>query len=330
MKRNFSADDIRNAKEVHLYNEGILYVIDHDDEAFGFTRGSAEWFYKENFWDYFESETMLSYFTPITKDAAADLYTQWIDEQNANNARLEKAIIFATELHSGQRRKGTIRPYILHPMETLEILNSMGADSNLLIAGVLHDTIEDTNATEEQIRAEFGDDVAELVCNHSEDKSKSWEERKQHAIEELECADKRLKMLVMADKVSNLRSMFRDYKRIGNQLWKRFNAPVEKQAWYYSGIQDALFGMQYEEDCADVYWEMVALFKELFVEFYHDVKKEMLYQVCKDGTAFSLKKGEIAWKPFKGEIPHAATRLTRASAEYLEDGWEFSSTIPIV
>jgi len=330
MKRNFSADDIRNAKEVHLYNEGILYVIDHDDEAFGFTRGSAEWFYKENFWDYFESETMLSYFTPITKDAAADLYTQWIDEQNANNARLEKAIIFATELHSGQRRKGTIRPYILHPMETLEILNSMGADSNLLIAGVLHDTIEDTNATEEQIRAEFGDDVVELVCNHSEDKSKSWEERKQHAIEELECADKRLKMLVMADKVSNLRSMFRDYKRIGNQLWKRFNAPVEKQAWYYSGIQDALFGMQYEEDCADVYWEMVALFKELFVEFYHDVKKEMLYQVCKDGTAFSLKKGEIAWKPFKGEIPHTATRLTRASAEYLEDGWEFSSTIPIV
>lgn len=330
MKRNFSADDIRNAKEVHLYDEGILYVIDHDDEAFGFTRGSAEWFHKANFREYFESEAMLTYFTPITKNEAAELYTQWVNEQNMDNSRLEKAIIFATEHHSGQRRKGTVRPYILHPMETLEILNAMGADTNLLVAGVLHDTIEDTNATEEQICAEFGNDVAELVCAHSEDKSKSWNERKQRAIDELEHADKRLKMLVMADKVSNLRSMFRDYKRIGNKLWDRFNAPVEKQAWYYSGIQDALFGMQYEEDCADVYWEMVALFKELFVEFYHDAKNDVLYQVCKDGAVYSLKKGEPCWKPFSGAVSHTATKLTRASAEFLEDDWEFNSTIPLV
>lgn len=330
MKRNFSADDIRNAREVHLFDEGILYVVDHDDEAFGFTRESAEWFHKANFWDYFESETMLSCFTPITKDEAAKLYTKWIDEQNTDNSRLEKAIIFATEQHSGQRRKGTTRPYILHPIETLEILNSMGADINLLIAGVLHDTVEDTDATEEQIRAEFGNDVAELVCAHSEDKSKSWRERKQHAINELEHADKRLKMLVMADKVSNLRSMLRDYKRIGNKLWERFNASVEKQAWYYSGIQDALFEMQFEEDCADVYWEMVALFKDVFVGFYHDAKNNMLYQVCKDGTAFSLKKGQPSWNPFGGELPHTAERISRAAAEFLEDEWEFNSTIPLV
>ena len=102
-----------------------------------------------------------------------------------NNEMLNEAIIYATDKHSGQVRKGTTKPYITHPLETMAILDYMQADNNLLIAGILHDTIEDTDATYEEIEREFGKDVAELVGKHSEDKSKTWDERKQNAIEEL-------------------------------------------------------------------------------------------------------------------------------------------------
>lgn len=78
MNKQFTAEDIRNAKEVYLFDEGILYVVDDDDEAYGFTRCSDAWFHKRNFWDYFETSSMLSYFTLITKEEAAQLYTQWI------------------------------------------------------------------------------------------------------------------------------------------------------------------------------------------------------------------------------------------------------------
>lgn len=187
------------------------------------------------------------------------MYLGWI-----NNRRLDTAIIYAVEHHAGQFRKGSVRSYITHPLEVLQILKSMRADTNLMIAGVLHDTIEDTEATEEEIRELFGDDVANLVTAHSEDKSKSWQERKSHAIEELVTADKRLKMLIMADKVSNFRDMVLDYSQIGDELWNRFNAPFDKQAWFFRGIVDALHDMQDYPECAAVYFEIVELYKSLF------------------------------------------------------------------
>ena len=113
-----------------------------------------------------------------------------------DNARLNQAILFATERHAGQLRKGTVLPYILHPLETMQILSNMQADINLQIAGLLHDTIEDTDTTAAEIAALFGDDVAALVNHHSEDKSKSWLERKTQALTALQTADDRLKMLV--------------------------------------------------------------------------------------------------------------------------------------
>ena len=181
-----------------------------------------------------------------------------------NVALLNEAICYATEKHAGQRRKGSGIPYILHPLEALNILCSMNADMELMIAGVLHDTVEDTTATVEEITERFGAGVAALVCANSEDKSKSWDERKKHTIEFLATADRQVKLLVMADKLSNLRSMARDYKVCGDKLWDRFNAPVEKQDWYYSGILDALADMQVDPDAGDVYSEMVSLYKDIF------------------------------------------------------------------
>ena len=81
MTKQFASEDILNAKEVHLYDDYILYVVDHDDEAYGFTEHSEAWFHKANFWDYFETSTMLSFFTPITKEEAAKLYEGWISNR---------------------------------------------------------------------------------------------------------------------------------------------------------------------------------------------------------------------------------------------------------
>lgn len=245
------------------------------------------------------------------------------------NYLLEKAIHFSTTKHAGQLRKGTTVPYIVHPLETMNILRTMNADTNLLIAGLLHDTVEDTDTTVAEITELFGTDVAALVGGHSEDKSKTWEERKTHAIKELADASRRMKLLVMADKVSNLRSMAADYRAVGDKLWERFNAPVEKQAWYYSGIQDSLWDMQSDPDASEVYWEMVGLFKDLFVKYYQSFPipgyyEDYLLQVCADGTAYRLDKGYPEWKRIcdpQDLIEDECAEMPRKDAEALEDEW---------
>ena len=217
MERQLTREDILNAKAIHLYNEDTIYVeLNDTEDVYGSYKG-GEWFVKGNFWDYWDSSIMLSYFQYLTPDEAFKLLDKWQTERKldieANNYRLNKAITFATERHSGQVRKSTTIPYILHPLEVLQILYSMRADTDLLIAGVLHDTVEDTDTTLDEIREIFGDDVAELVASNSEDKSKTWDERKQHTITELAKADNRVKMLVLADKLSNIRSIVYDYKK---------------------------------------------------------------------------------------------------------------------
>jgi (p)ppGpp synthase/HD superfamily hydrolase len=241
-------------------------------------------------------------------------------KQECQNELLDKAITYATQKHKGQVRKGTTKPYITHPLETMSILNYMQADTNLLIAGVLHDVIEDTDGTYEEIEELFGQDVAELVGEHSEDKSKSWDERKQYAIDELKVAPIRVKMLVLADKVANLRSMCIDFKKCVYELWERFNAPWDKQAWYYSGIQDALSELQSLPETSEIYWEMVARFKDLFVEFYIDEEGETLYQVCADSSIWMLKKEVCEWIPVKDAV-EGLTPLPRYRAEFIEDVW---------
>ena len=154
---------------------------------------------------------------------------------------VQKAIDFATKLHEGQYRKGTDRPYIVHPMEVGKIVSTMTQDEEIISAAILHDTIEDTDVTYEDLKQEFGTRVADLVAAESEDKSKTWIERKGHTLEHLKTASQAEKILTMADKLSNIRSMARDYLLVGEELWQRFNMKDrEKQAWYYTSMIDLL------------------------------------------------------------------------------------------
>ena len=161
---------------------------------------------------------------------------------------LDDAVIFATNVHSGMLRKGTKLPYIVHPLETLAVVSNMTDDVEILAAAVLHDVLEDTPATKEQLREQFGDRVTALVCAESEEKENdkpradTWKQRKQETLDSLKNEkDIAVKMIVLGDKLSNLRSMNSDYEKIGDELWARFNQKDKKEhAWYYGGIADAV------------------------------------------------------------------------------------------
>ena len=236
-----------------------------------------------------------------------------------SNELVNKAIHFATEKHAGGVRKGTSRPYIGHPLEVMTILNRMEADNNLLIAGLLHDTVEDTETTYLDLKNEFGMDVAALVMAHTKNPDRTWEEVRKHKIEAMDESPFRVKLLIMADMTANLRSLWKDYRYIGESLWERFNAPKEKQAWYYGSMQDKLFDMQNYIETAEIYWEMVGLYKDLFVDYYLDEVEEKIYQNCADGSCYVFAKDNKKWIPT--ELPDALHLLKRHDAERLEENW---------
>lgn len=155
---------------------------------------------------------------------------------------IDEAIEFATKAHEGQYRKGTKRPYIVHPIEVADIVASMTQDEDVICAAVLHDTIEDCEGVTEEILAEkFGGRVASLVAGESEDKSRTWEERKGKTIRDLKNAPRDLQMIGLADKLSNMRDIDRDYPVLGESLWLRFRMQSKMaMGWYYKGIKKAL------------------------------------------------------------------------------------------
>ena len=177
--------------------------------------------------------------------------------------QIEKAVAFATKAHAGQFRKGTDRPYILHPIETMAIVMRHTWDDDVIAAAVLHDVVEDTSVTLKRVEKEFGARVASLVASVSEDKMKklppeaTWRARKWQTIFRLKKANEDTKLIVLADNLSNLREMSHDYEEIGDELWERFNQKDKKMhEWYYKELLSILtetFEPEYYEETYDFY-----------------------------------------------------------------------------
>lgn len=154
---------------------------------------------------------------------------------------LDKALVFAANAHSGQYRKGTDVPYITHPVAVAMILLTQGCSTEVVVAGLLHDVIEDTPVTLPELTATFGERVAELVASASEpDRSASWEIRKEHTIRYLKEAPLETKLIACADKLHNVQSMAKGYAQLGETLWTRFKRGKAKQAWYYHSLKQNL------------------------------------------------------------------------------------------
>ena len=186
---------------------------------------------------------------------------------------LDRAIIFAVQAHHNTERRGKGFPYIVHPMEAVEIVATITPDQELLAAAALHDTIEDTDITVDDIRRAFGDRIAELVHAESDqlngevfnaetgDEEATWHARKQAAIDRLRNASHDAKIVAMGDKLSNMRAIARDYAVKGDELWKIFHAKNKADhEWHYRGLADSLS----ELSDTFAYKEFVALINQVF------------------------------------------------------------------
>jgi len=123
------------------------------------------------------------------------------------------------------------------------LLAQEGASEEVIMAGILHDTVEDTDMTLENIKEQFGVEVAGIVEGCSEpDKSKPWEDRKEHTLEALKTASDGVWLVTCADKLHNVRDMVVDYKKQRDALWGSFNRGKEEQVWYYRSLVESLAG----------------------------------------------------------------------------------------
>ena len=190
-----------------------------------------------------------------------------------NTDLLDKAIIFAVKAHHNTERRGKGFPYIVHPMEAVEIVATITSDQELLAAAALHDTIEDTDVTVEDIRREFGERIAGLVHDESVqingelfdstngDEAATWHARKQAAIDRLAAAPYDAKIVAMGDKLSNMRAIARDYAVKGDELWNIFHVKDKaSHAWHYRGLAESL------KELGDTfaYREFVTLVNQIF------------------------------------------------------------------
>ena len=181
-----------------------------------------------------------------------------------NTSFFDKAGEFAVEAHQGTERRGKGYPYIIHPMEAASIVATITNDQEMLAAAILHDTVEDTDVTIDQIRELFGDRVAKLVQHETApmDDSMTWRERKAIQIKQLADAPYDSKVVALGDKLSNMRGIAWDYRTVGDEVWKLFHAPNGKSdvEWYYRSLANVMSELR--ETLA--YQEFVKLLEEIF------------------------------------------------------------------
>ncbi|HOD34322.1 MAG TPA: HD domain-containing protein [Syntrophales bacterium] len=171
-----------------------------------------------------------------------------------------RAIEFAARAHRDHYRKGTRIPYLIHPLNVAKILIEYGCPEEVVVAGILHDTTEDTPVTSGEIREEFGDKVASLVAAASEpDKSDTWENRKNHTIDYLKTAPMDVLILSCADKLDNVKSIIEDVEKDGESVWGRFRRPKDDQEWYYRSLAEIFNSRAGESEAATSLFRRYAL-----------------------------------------------------------------------
>ena len=163
---------------------------------------------------------------------------------------LDRAIQFAVQAHSGAQRRGKGFPYIVHPMEAMAIAATMTPDQEILAAAALHDVVEDTDVTLDDLRSQFGDRVAQLVdteSDHFKD-DLDWRARKEDSLKRLRGATRDEKIVALGDKLSNMRAIARDFTSKGEVFWDLFHIKEKSaHAWRYHALLDAL------SDLSDTY-----------------------------------------------------------------------------
>lgn len=157
--------------------------------------------------------------------------------------RFVEALAFAIEAHGHQPRKGGTVTYVAHLLGVASLVLEAGGDEDMAIAGLLHDTIEDTGTTANDIEVAFGERVAAIVeaCTDAHERPKPpWRDRKERYLAHLRSPETSEDVLVVsrADKLHNARAMLQDHRDIGEDLWGRFKEGPKQQLWYYGALTD--------------------------------------------------------------------------------------------
>lgn len=184
--------------------------------------------------------------------------------------RFTLALTFATQLHANQVRKGSGVPYIAHLLGVASIALEYGANEDEAIAALLHDAIEDQGgvATREEIRRRFGDVVTAIVegCTDAQTTPKPpWRDRKEIYLAHLPTASESVLLVSAADKLYNARSILKDYRLLGEELWQRFKGGRDGTLWYYRALADAFkryYSSPLVEELAKVIAEIEMLSEE--------------------------------------------------------------------
>lgn len=153
--------------------------------------------------------------------------------------RTERAIAFALRAHEAQVRKGDGQtPYVVHPVTVALILSRYTPDEDTIIAGLLHDVLEDSQTREEDILREFGQKVLDTVKDVTESPlpGLSWDTRKARYLRHLASAPRPALLVAVADKIANLVSMIAAHSLQGDALWDRFNAPPAQKLGFYREV----------------------------------------------------------------------------------------------
>jgi (p)ppGpp synthase/HD superfamily hydrolase len=181
--------------------------------------------------------------------------------------RFEDALVYASRLHASQRRKASDVPYVSHLLGVAGLVLESGGNEDEAIAALLHDAVEDQGgvATREEIRQRFGDTVVAIVdgCTDADSEPKPpWRERKEAAIATARSADASVRLVMAADKIHNARSVLRDLRQIGDEVWQRFRGGRDGSLWYYREMAEALAA----NDQTDIACELVRVVGDLHDE----------------------------------------------------------------
>lgn len=195
---------------------------------------------------------------------------------------VSRAAVFAVNAHDGMMRKGTNIPYIVHPMEVAAIVASLTDDPEVIAASLLHDVMEDCGVTWEELAAQFGQRVADLVAHESQLQSgnpcETWEARKQQTVNRIARGEHDTQLIALGDKLSNIRAIARDYARDGDALFFRFHQHDKRRhAWYYRSC--AAF-LQERFGHTEVWHELCEWIEYVFAGIPREVDGEKDQEAC--------------------------------------------------
>lgn len=179
---------------------------------------------------------------------------------------IDRAIGFAAKAHADQQRKTGNMPYIAHPVGVAMLLQQYGYEETIVIAGLLHDTVEDTPVTLEDLRQQFGPDVAEIVagCTEPPKKIADWGTRKTYLIDNLRDAPLPVKVVAAADKYHNLSHTLELEQQVGEKIWKQFGRGKAQQAWYYRSALSSILANVPDPDKHPIFAQLAQVIDQLF------------------------------------------------------------------